>query len=230
MEKLLSNFTISVHQSIYHKDPESSELGKRIIKHSIDLIHDIGFDAFTFKKLGVLIGSNESSIYRYFDNKHKLLVYLSSWYWAWLEYQLVIETHSITNYVEKLKKGLYVTTRSIKEDSNFSHINEINLNKIIINENSKSFLTQEVDQENQDGYFKVYKRLVKRISDMVVLVAPEYPFPNSLASTVIETALHQHFIKDHFPTITDCKNQNTPTKFITDLVFRTLNVDINENE
>jgi len=61
MEKLLSNFTISVHQSIYHKDPESSELGKRIIKHSIDLIHDIGFDAFTFKKLGVLIGSNESS-------------------------------------------------------------------------------------------------------------------------------------------------------------------------
>ena len=29
---------------------------------------------------------------------------------------------------------------------------------------------------------------------------------------------------------TDCKNQNTPTKFITDLVFRTLNVDINENK
>ena len=92
MHNLLSNIKISVPENIYIKDPESSELGKRIVKHSILLINDIGFDAFTFKKLGKLIGSNESSIYRYFENKHKLLLYLSSWYWAWIEYQLVMET------------------------------------------------------------------------------------------------------------------------------------------
>ena len=95
MHNLLSNIKISVPENIYIKDPESSELGKRIVKHSILLINDIGFDAFTFKKLGEKIGSNESSIYRYFESKHKLLLYLSSWYWAWIEYQLVFETHSI---------------------------------------------------------------------------------------------------------------------------------------
>ena len=76
MINLLSNLKIAVPDKIYIKDPESSELGKRIIEHSIELIDEIGFDSFTFKKLGLKIGSNESSIYRYFESKHKLLLYL----------------------------------------------------------------------------------------------------------------------------------------------------------
>ncbi len=225
MDALLSNFKISVEESIYSKDPESSELGKRIVKYSIELIDKIGFDAFTFKKLGIEIGSNESSIYRYFDNKHKLLIYLTSWYWAWLEYQLVIETHSITNPKTKLKRAIEIVTKSIKEDSKFTHINEVILNRIIIEENSKSFLTKEVDKENQEGYFKVYKRLVKRIKDMILQVDSDYIYATSLASTIIETALYQHFLKRHFTSITDCKGNKTPTQFINDLVFRTLNVN-----
>ena len=224
MDKLFSNFKISVQESIYNKDPESSDLGKRIIKHSIELIDKIGFDAFTFKKLGVEIGSNESSIYRYFENKHKLLIYLSSWYWAWLEYRLVFETHSISNPIEKLKIAIKITTETVKEDSKFSHINEVLLNQIVINENSKSFLTKEVDKENQEGYFKVYKRLVSRIKEMILQVNSNYKYSASLASAIIETALHQHFSKDHFPSITDCKENTTPTHFLTDLVIRTLNI------
>ncbi len=225
MDKLLSNFKISVQETIYIKNPESSDLGKRIIKQSIELIDEIGFDTFTFKKLGVKIGSNESSVYRYFDNKHKLLIYLSSWYWAWIEYQLVIETHSIQDPIDKLKKAIEITTKSVKEDSKYTHINEVMLNRIIINENSKSFLTKEVDKENQEGYFAVYKRLVTRIKEMILQINPNYPFPASLSSTIIETALHQHFLKDHFQNITDCKDNITPTQFLTDLVFSTLNIN-----
>ena len=59
---------------------------------------------------------------------------------------------------------------------------------------------------------------------MITAVNGEYMFAASLASTVIETALHQHFLKDHFPTITDCKESLSPTEYITDLVFRTLNI------
>lgn len=224
MDRLLSNFKISIQESIYNKDPESSDLGKRIIEHSIKLIDKIGFDAFTFKKLGVEIGSNESSVYRYFDNKHKLLIYLSSWYWTWLEYQLVIETHSITNPVEKLKKAIEITAKSVKEDSRHTHINEVTLNRIIIEENSKSFLTKEVDKENQEGYFKVYKRLITRLKEMIIQIDASYEYATSLASTIIETALHQHFLINHFPSITDCKKDTPPTQFLTDLVFRILNV------
>ncbi len=223
MDQLLSSFKISVPASIYNKDPETSDLGKRIIKNSISMISTLGFEVFTFKKLGVEIKSNESSIYRYFDNKHKLLVYLTSWYWAWLEYQLVLETYSVALPIEKLKKAITITTKTIEEDSKFTHINEIELNNIIINENSKSFLTKEVDKENQNGYFTIYKRLVTRIKDMIILVNPNYKYPASLASTIIETGLHQHFLKDHFNTITDCKN-STPTQFISNLVFKTLEI------
>ena len=108
MKNLLSVLKISVPDKVFIKDPETSNLGKRIIEHSILLIDEIGFDAFNFKKLGTKIGSNESSIYRYFESKHKLLLYLSSWYWAWLEYQLVIETFSITDVHKKLEKAITI--------------------------------------------------------------------------------------------------------------------------
>ncbi|MFI1745490.1 TetR/AcrR family transcriptional regulator [Thalassobellus sediminis] len=222
MKTLLSNLKITVPEKIYIKDPESSALGKRIIKESIILIDDIGFDSFTFKKLGVLIGSNESSIYRYFESKHKLLVYLTSWYWSWIEYQLVFETHNTSDALEKLKRAIEIVSRTIKEDSNYSHINEIILNRIIINENSKSFLTKEVDKENKEGYFFAYKRIVYRLRDMISLANPKYVFASSLASTIIEGSLHQHFLKNHFKSITDCRENITPTDFYIHLVLNAL--------
>lgn len=222
MINLLSNLKISVPESIYIKDPESSELGKRIVENSILLIDDIGFDAFTFKKLGAKIGSNESSIYRYFESKHMLLLYLTSWYWAWIEYQLVFATHSISDDEKKLKKAIETVTQTIKEDSNFSHINEVILNRIVINEYSKSYLTKEVDVENKEGYFVIYKRLIIRLRDMILRINPKYKYPASLASAIVEGALHQHFLKDHFKSITDCNKSVTPTLFLTDLVFKTL--------
>lgn len=221
MDSILSNIKIAVPEQIFVKDPESSALGRRIIENSILLIDDIGFDSFTFKKLGNIIGSNESSIYRYFESKHKLLLYLSSWYWAWVEYQLVIETHNLSPNT-KLEKAIEIVTRAIKEDSNFSHINEVVLNKIMVNENSKSFLTKEVDQENKDGYFVIYKRIVHRLRDMIIAIQPNYKFPSSLASTIIEGSLHQHFLKAHFKSITDCGNNTTPTEFMKNLVLNTL--------
>ncbi|WP_350286402.1 TetR/AcrR family transcriptional regulator [uncultured Croceitalea sp.] len=223
MERLLQTVKIAVNEKIYLKDPESSELGKRIIEHSILMIDDIGFESFTFKKLGAVIGSNESSIYRYFENKHKLLVYLTSWYWGWLEYQLVFSTNSMSNSKEKLEKAIDIISRSIVEDSTFSHINEPKLSKIVVNESSKSFLTKEVDEENKQGYFVIYKRMVNRFEQMIRDYSPSYKFASSLASTILEGVLHQYFLKEHFPTLTSCNDQMSPGKYFTDLVFKTLN-------
>jgi AcrR family transcriptional regulator len=222
MKRLLSVLKISVPDKIFIKDPETSELGRRIIEQSIILINDIGFDNFTFKKLGTKIGSNESSIYRYFESKHKLLLYLSSWYWAWLEYQLVIETFSISNHLEKLEKAVTIVTRTVVEDNNFAHIDETLLYKIIVNESSKSFLTKEVDKENEEGYFEVYKRVITRISEMILNVKKEYSFSLSLASTIIEGGLYQHYLRKHFPSITNCNDDEVPSNFFIDLVNNTL--------
>ena len=222
MKYLLQNLKVSINDKIYLKDPESSALGKRIIENSILMIDEMGFESFTFKKLGERIGSNESSIYRYFENKHKLLLYLTSWYWGWLEYQLVFSTNSISNTKLKLTKAIEIITRPIEEDSTFSHINEILLSKIVVNENSKSYLTKQVDKENKEGYFSIYKRLVSRIKEMIIEVDNKYQYPSSLASTIVEGALYQHFLKDHFASLTDCDEERTPTKYFTELVFNSL--------
>ena len=224
MDLLLQTVKIGINDKIFLKDPESSTLGKKIIEKSILMIHDMGFEKFTFKKLGVEIGSNESSIYRYFENKHKLLLYLSSWYWGWLEYRLVFATNNMKDPEEKLIKAIKLITKTIKEDSSFSHINEVILNKIVINEYSKSYLTKEVDMENKNGYFSIYKRLVTRLSEMIIEVKADYEYPASLASTILESALHQFFLKEHFPSLTDCNETKSPTNFLLQLTTNTLNI------
>jgi len=228
MERLLQGVQIKINEKLFLKDPESSGLGKKIIQFSIQMINEIGFESFTFKKLGHQIGSNESSIYRYFENKHKLLVYLTSWYWGWMEYQLVFATHSIKNPKEKLLKSIIIITREIKEDSAFSHVNEVLLNQIVINEYSKAYLTKEVDAENKEGYYAIYKRLVGRLSEMIVEVDADYEYPTSLASTILENGLHQHYLREHFPSLTDCNERVTPTQYLTHLVFNTLKQNLNE--
>jgi len=67
---------ISIPEGLSIKDPLQSKLGRKIITHSIILLDEIGFEAFTFKKLAIKMGSNETSLYRYFENKHFLLLYL----------------------------------------------------------------------------------------------------------------------------------------------------------
>ena len=222
MELLLQSVKIIINEKIYVKDPESSDLGKRIIEKSILMINEMGFESFTFKKLGIKIKSNESSIYRYFENKHKLLLYLTSWYWGWLEYQLVFATNGINDPIGKLEKAIEIVTKITVEDSAFSHINEVLLNKIVINEYSKSYLTKEVDVENKDGYFVIYKRLVNRISEMISCLDKDYKYPSSLASTILEGSLHQNFLMDHFSSMTDCENDKDSTKYFLHLTFSSL--------
>ncbi|WP_310380666.1 TetR/AcrR family transcriptional regulator [Flavobacterium sp.] len=222
MENLFTNIKIQVNNKIYVKDPETSTLGKKIIEQSIVLIEEIGFEEFTFKKLGDLIGSNESSIYRYFENKHKLLVYLSSWYWSWMEYRLVFATNNISNSLEKLKKAITIVTEKIEDDHATAHINESILNKIIIAEFTKTLHTKEVDSENKEGFFLIYKRVINRIVVMINDVNPDYPFAKSLVSTIVEGALHQHFLRNHLKTITNCNETISPTDFYINLVENTL--------
>ena len=222
MNSILTNIKIQVNERIYVKDPESSVLGKKIIQESILLIDEIGFELFTFKKLGERIASNESSIYRYFESKHKLLVYLSCWYWGWMEYRLAFSTSNLVDPWEKLRRAITIVTEKIEDDSTTLHINEAILNKIIIAEFTKTFLTKEVDEENREGFFLVYKRVINRIIEIIQEINPGYGYAKSLASSIVEGSLHQHFLKDHLKTITNCNENKSPTDFYIDLAEKIL--------
>lgn len=222
MKAFISNIKFQISHKIFVKDPETSELGKKILKESIILIDEIGFEEFTFKKLGTRINSNESSIYRYFENKHKLLVYLSCWYWSWIEYKLIIATSNIDDNLLKLNKAIKVVTEAAEDDIHTEYINESLLNKIIIEDFTKTIHTKEVDNENKEGFFIIYKRVINRLIEIINSIKPEYPYAKSLASNIVEGALHQHFLKNHLKTITDCNENTSPSDFYIHLVKQLL--------
>ena len=224
MKNLLAVFTISVPDKIYIKDPETSELGKRIIENSISIINEIGFESFTFKKLGTKIGSNESSIYRYFESKHKLLLYLSSWYWAWLEYKLVFRINNIECKEKVLKRAITAITETPRKDETFGFINEEELHHIIVQESSKAFHTIDVDEENKNGYFVIYRRLVERLSKIISAYNPNYSYPLTLANTIVQGSLKQNFLHRHFKQLSDFKESDDEpiTQFFQHLTFKSL--------
>lgn len=218
------NIQIKVNKELYCKKPDSSELGKKILSKSIELIGEIGFEAFTFKKLGEEIQSPESSIYRYFKNKHMLLVYLTSWYWSWIEYELVFATTNVKSPKERLLKSVSILTKPAIEDTAIPYINKTLLSNIIISESIKSYHTKDVDTENKKGFFKAYKMVVQRVSDILLEIKPDFQYPHMLISTIIEGAHHQKYFAEHLPSLTDInKENNSIEKFYTEMVINFTN-------
>ncbi len=205
------------------KDPLSSELGKKILSGSITLIDKLGFEGFTFKKLATAVGTTEASVYRYFESKHKVLLYLSAWYWNWMEYRLLFRLANIESAEQRLSIAIAVLTEVIEEDSSFSFINEVKLNRIIIGESSKCYLTKEVDSENRAGVFLAYKRLVQVVCDIILEIDAEYRFPHMLVSTMIEGAHLQRYFADHLPKLTDVIiGSDSVTTFYQEMMLSTI--------
>lgn len=214
---------IEINPELYTKNPDSSILGKKIISNSIELINEIGFELFTFKKLALKTNSTESSIYRYFENKHKLLIYLTSWYWTWMEYKLVFATTNIESPSERLEKALELLTKPILKDNDFSYVNEAILSEIIFSESIKAYHTKNVDKDNSIGSYSAYKSVVNRVGELILEINPTFKYPHMLISTVIEGAHHQKYFSEHLPTLTDLpEDKEAITNFYKELVFNFL--------
>ncbi|MEI6865883.1 TetR/AcrR family transcriptional regulator [Flavicella sp.] len=214
---------IEIDSELYTKNPDSSELGKKIISNSIELIYELGFEQFTFKKLGLKTNSPESSIYRYFNNKHRLLIYLTSWYWTWMEYKLVFATTNIESPSERLHITLDLLTKPVLIDNDFSYVNEILLSGIIFSESIKTYHTKNVDEANSKGSYTAYKTVVNRVAQIILEIKPSFPYPHMLISTVIEGAHHQKYFSEHLPELTDlAEDRNAITNFYKELVFNFL--------
>jgi len=216
---------IKMNEKLYLRNPEQSVLGKKILFHSIRLIHKSGFESFTFKKLAENIGTTEAGIYRYFENKHRLLIYITAWYWSWLEIRLAVAINPINDPVVKLKKVIKLLASTVVDDDSFSYVNESILHQIIITEGSKVYLTRRVSQDNKDQLFKPYKDLCGKIGDIILECNPKYKFPKSLSSTIIEIAHFQNFFMNNLPSLTDYGNSKDEANiavFLEDLIFRSL--------
>jgi AcrR family transcriptional regulator len=189
------------------------------------LIHKNGFESFTFKKLAEAIGTTEAGVYRYFENKHKLLVYIISWYWGWLEFQIVYQTKNVQDPIVKLKQVISLLANNVVDDLMTSHVDESLLHQILIAEGSKSYLTKHVGEDNKQQYFKPYKDLCNSVGEIIMECNANYKYPHSLASTIIEMAHLQNFFMHNLPALTDfdkTKKEDQIIDFLNHLVFSSI--------
>ena len=213
-----------INENLFIKDPRDSELGLRILNTGLAMIEAMGLENFTFRKLAAEINSTEASIYRYFENKHKLLLFLANWYWSWLRYKILNADQSFSSPADRLQKTLAILTSPITMDYDFEYIDEEKLHRIIICEGPKAYLINDVDDENKEGFFLAYKRLCALVSEQILAVNIDYAYANTLASTIIETCHNQVYFSEHLPRLTDIinKSEKDLNKFINHFTFSTI--------
>ncbi|MBL7901555.1 MAG: TetR/AcrR family transcriptional regulator [Bacteroidia bacterium] len=218
-------FKITINEKLYVKDPNVSELGKKIVKHGLDLILELGFEQFTFKKLAAEIGTTEASVYRYFENKHRLLTYLINWYWTYLEYKILFHTKNLGHPEIKLKKVIELLSEDPKDSGRGDELSEKSAYELLMLEGSKAYLTRHVNRDNKAKFFKPYKDLCADFSAMIREYNPNYPFSHSLASTLLEMAHSQKYFMNYLPSLTDFGNEKTNAKlrvFLEHLLFQAI--------
>jgi AcrR family transcriptional regulator len=198
---------VNIHNGLCLRDPKETTLGQSILKYSIILIDELGFEHFTFKKLATRINSTEASIYRYFENKHLLLVYLSNWYWEYMYVNIQSKLDNITSPTEKLKIAIAGILDSIMKNDEISYIDEDILHSIMVSQADKVYRIKEVTEENKNGFFLAYKKVVRFISDIMLEVDPDFPYARILASTLTEMPNQQLYYAKNLPSLTSIADQ-----------------------
>lgn len=218
---------LEMNDKLYLRDPQDTELGRKIITKSIYMIQEMGLEQFTFKKLSVAIDSTEASIYRYFENKHKLLVYLIAWYWNWLDYKIEYETNNVSNPHERLSIAVRLVAEKKVADPMFPSVDEVALQRIVINESDKTYHTKQVDADNREGLFRGFKSLCKRVANIIKEINPDYAYAHALTSTMLEASHQQVFFAEHLPSLTEHKAAKGKTHaennvFLLELIEKTI--------
>ena len=214
---------MKLNEKLYLRDPQATKLGKKIIQHSILLIDEVGIEDFTFKKLAQQISSTEASIYRYFENKHTLLVYLLCWYWEWMKFQIDYNTMNIRDPKRKLEIAISSIVATARRNTSIDFVDEDVLHRIVVAESTKAYHTKQIDQENKDGFFLTYKLLNRTIADIIREIDPDYTYPRALAVTLLEMANSHIYFSQHLPALTDIsvagENMEEVEQLLTNFAF-----------
>lgn len=224
---MVAELRFEFNENLFLKNPIDSSLGKKIISQGASMIAELGYEDFTFKKLGIEIGSNESGIYRYFENKHRLLQYFLEYYWRLLDYQIQLGTSLLS---EPKFKIIYIIDLVLPDPQNKLTLLKTDpslevLRKIAIREFTKAYSTIHVDEDNAKMLFKPYKELAKNIANIIESYDEQYQYPKSLATTLLQMSHNLYYFKDHLPSLTDFggpKDSISIKNFLNQLIFNSL--------
>ncbi|MFT5885371.1 MAG: hypothetical protein ACI9IP_001831 [Arcticibacterium sp.] len=219
------DFNVKLNSKLFLKDPHSTSLGEQIVQKGLKMLSEIGYEAFTFKKLAKEIPTTEATIYRYFENKHKLLIYLVDWYWAYIEFQVMFSINNILEPKQKILKIINLLVREDNSNSFLSWLDPKDLYYVVIAEGSKTYLSKEVDDNNKEMLYKPYKDLCSMIATVFIEYKSTFKYSHTLASTLIEASHFQYFFMHHLPKLCDFSDSKDPKElenFLESLVFGTM--------
>jgi len=149
------------------------------------------------------MSSTEASIYRYFENKHALLVYLVSWYWEWVRFRIDFNAMNVEDPRRRLKITIKTIIDTIRLATPAEYIDRDLLHNIVVKEGIKAYHINQVEEENKMGYFTPYKALGQKIANIILAINPDFPYPKTLASNLLEMANNQTYFAEHLPKLTD---------------------------
>ncbi len=194
---------IAPNDHLYLRDPQESDLGKRILHHSCIELQRLGLEELTFKKLATAIGCTEASVYRYFSSKQQLLQYLVAYYWDWVHFLVNNAIAPIREPEKRLHAAVAALTEPMKTNTSVPYIDEQFLYQIVLTEGQKAYHFKSIDTENDKGIFLGYKALTEKLADLVTEVNPKFPYPRALASSLFEMAHNHTYFAEHLPRLTD---------------------------
>lgn len=225
------NISIEVNSSIFLKNPTETTLGKKIIFHSIALFNKLGFEEFNFKKLAKEMESTEASVYRYFENKYKLLSYLVAWYWDYMHFVLLMDSRNVKLPLDKLHIMITSLINSLEFSSVPEYVDQTGLHKLVVENATKVYHHKNVDDLKNNGFYINYMKLVQTLSKVITEVNSDYKYPMSLATTIIDMSLNNEYYLLHLPEVTDnqdCKESDARSQtnnMIQYMVNKLLRVD-----
>lgn len=149
------------------------------------------------------MGSTEASVYRYFENKYKLLSYLVAWYWDYMHFLILLDIRNIED--PKRKMNIMIDTLVLVKNNTATpdYINIGLLHTIVVENASKVYHNKQVDTLIKEGYYMNLQKLVNTIARNILEINPEFQYPKSIATNVIDLSLNSEYYIEHLPGLTD---------------------------
>ncbi|MGA1048962.1 MAG: TetR/AcrR family transcriptional regulator, partial [Minisyncoccia bacterium] len=101
------------------------------------------------------------------------------------------------------------------------------LHKIVVAESTKTYHTKQIEKENDQGFFKTYKLLNKKLAGFISEINPQFKYPRALASTILEMANTHIYFAIHLPSMTDVSVDNGDLSQIEQLLWDFTKANLN---
>ena len=148
----------------------------------------------------------EASVYRYFENKHMLLVYLCSWYWDYLNYLIEIDTRNFSNPEKKLRIEIKTIVNSSSAQSPTDFIDQSKLHIVIAEHFFKAMFNITTSVTAKENLFANYRNLNYNLTSIVKEFNPKFKYPCAMASTIIKMSIDHSYYADQICSLTEITN------------------------